>query len=217
MGRDAGAAVGGNHWPARAFGGRDGPMANSSIEYRRHAENCLRLAEHAGSPDARSLLLMMASAWHRLAQDVENIERPLGAGTRPMPQKKDKQMFEPGNRRDDLADFLAKRTKVAPVDFPTFGQNMAKIIMAAKSKPRLCDLSPADQKKFGTARGWDCKDLKFFVGRINFTQLGKQRTDELNSVPTRFNLAPGGVEMVIAAGRDALRANATFQAFLLNH
>jgi hypothetical protein len=78
--QDAGAALGGNHWPARAFGGRDGPMANSSIEYRRHAENCLRLAEHAGSPDARSLLRMMASAWHRLAQDVENIERPAEGG-----------------------------------------------------------------------------------------------------------------------------------------
>ena len=51
-------------------------MANSSIEYRRHAEDCLRLAEHAGSPDAKSLLLMMASAWHRLAQDLVNVERP---------------------------------------------------------------------------------------------------------------------------------------------
>jgi NTE family protein len=80
-----------------------------------------------------------------------------------------------------------------------------------------CDLSPADRKQYGAPPGWDCKDLKFFVGRINFEQLGKQRTDELNSVPTRFNLAPEVVEMVIAAGRDALRANATFQAFLLNH
>jgi hypothetical protein len=51
-------------------------MANSSIEYRRQAENCLRMAEHDGSPDAKSLLMMMAGAWHRLAQELENIDRP---------------------------------------------------------------------------------------------------------------------------------------------
>jgi NTE family protein len=80
-----------------------------------------------------------------------------------------------------------------------------------------CDLSPTDRRKYGVPPKWDCKDLRFFVGRINFEQLGKQRTDQLNSVPTRFNLAPEVVEMVIAAGRDALRENATFRAFLSNH
>jgi NTE family protein len=79
-----------------------------------------------------------------------------------------------------------------------------------------CDLSPSDRKKYGTPPGWDCNDLKFFVGRISFSGLGKKRIDELNSVPTRFNLPPAVVEMVIAAGRDALRANTTFQAFLMN-
>jgi hypothetical protein len=49
---------------------------SSSIEYRRHAAECLRLAEHAGSPEARSFLMMMAAAWHRLAQDLKVIERP---------------------------------------------------------------------------------------------------------------------------------------------
>ena len=47
-----------------------------SIEYRRHAEDCLRLAEHAGLPETKSILMMMAGAWHRLAQELENIERP---------------------------------------------------------------------------------------------------------------------------------------------
>jgi hypothetical protein len=50
-------------------------MANSSIEYRRQAEDCLRMAEHVGSPEAKSFLIMVAGAWHRLAQDLENIER----------------------------------------------------------------------------------------------------------------------------------------------
>jgi hypothetical protein len=46
----------------------------SSIEYRRYAENCLRLIAYAGSSEAKAFLITMA--WHRLAQDLENIERP---------------------------------------------------------------------------------------------------------------------------------------------
>jgi hypothetical protein len=34
------------------------------------------MAECAGSPEAESFLMMLASAWHRLSQDVENIQRP---------------------------------------------------------------------------------------------------------------------------------------------
>jgi hypothetical protein len=52
-------------------------MANG-IEYRRYAEECLRLAEQAGSPEAKSVLMMMAGAWHRLAQHLENSGRPAG-------------------------------------------------------------------------------------------------------------------------------------------
>jgi hypothetical protein len=47
----------------------------SNVEYRQQAEDCLRMAERAGSPEARAFLTMMAGAWHRLAQDLENIER----------------------------------------------------------------------------------------------------------------------------------------------
>ena len=53
-----------------------------SIAYRRHAAECLRLAEDAGSPEARSFLMMMAAAWHRLAQDLKVIERPADGSTR---------------------------------------------------------------------------------------------------------------------------------------
>jgi hypothetical protein len=34
------------------------------------------MAEHDGSPEAKSFLMMMAAAWHRLAQDLEKTERP---------------------------------------------------------------------------------------------------------------------------------------------
>jgi hypothetical protein len=47
----------------------------SRVEYRRHAENCLRIAEDSDSPETKLVLIMMANAWHRLAQDLENMER----------------------------------------------------------------------------------------------------------------------------------------------
>ena len=56
--------------------------------------------------------------------------------------------------------------------------------------------------------------MKFFVGFVGFDDLGRQRADELNSIPTRFKMAPQTVELVIGAARDALRANATFRAFV---
>jgi NTE family protein len=44
-----------------------------------------------------------------------------------------------------------------------------------------CGLSEAERTKHGTAVGWDCRDLKFFVGRVNFEQLGQKRATELSS------------------------------------
>jgi hypothetical protein len=46
------------------------------FEYHRYAEDCLRQAEQTGSPEAKSVLMMIASAWNRLAQRLENVERP---------------------------------------------------------------------------------------------------------------------------------------------
>jgi hypothetical protein len=42
---------------------------------RRHAEECLRMADQTDSPETRSILIMMAGAWHRLAQEREDTER----------------------------------------------------------------------------------------------------------------------------------------------
>jgi hypothetical protein len=47
----------------------------SRIEYRRHAETCLRMAGESNSPETKLVLTVMANAWHRLAQDLENMER----------------------------------------------------------------------------------------------------------------------------------------------
>jgi hypothetical protein len=43
----------------------------NTTDYRRNAEDCLRLAERA-SPEARVVLLMMAEAWLRLVQYREH-------------------------------------------------------------------------------------------------------------------------------------------------
>jgi hypothetical protein len=47
-----------------------------------------------------------------------------------------------------------------------------------------CGLSAPDRRRYGTSGGWNCRDLKFFVGRVNFDQLGKQHANELSSIPT---------------------------------
>jgi NTE family protein len=79
-----------------------------------------------------------------------------------------------------------------------------------------CALSAEELQKYGVSAGSSCRDLKFFVGLVNFDELGRQRADELKAIPTRFKMAPETVELVIGAARDALRANPTFQDFLSN-
>jgi NTE family protein len=77
-----------------------------------------------------------------------------------------------------------------------------------------CSLSPADREKYGLSPGWDCRDLKLFVGRINFDQLGARRASTLNSIPTRFKLTKEDVDSLVTAGKEALRANPVFREFL---
>ena len=57
---------------------------------------------------------------------------------------------------------------------------------------------------YGAPPGWNCKDVKFFIGRVAFDQLGPERAAALNAVETRFKLPPDQVDMLIDAGRDAL-------------
>jgi NTE family protein len=77
-----------------------------------------------------------------------------------------------------------------------------------------CGLSGETRKSLGVPAGWNCRDLKFFVARVGFDQLGPQRAAELDAVPTSLRLPPATVDLLIAAGRDALRSNVTYVAFL---
>jgi len=77
-----------------------------------------------------------------------------------------------------------------------------------------CHLSEAERSRLGAPPGWNCKDVRFFVGRVSFDQLGPDRAAALNAVETRLRLPPQQVDMLIDAGRDALTGNAVFRAFL---
>jgi NTE family protein len=77
-----------------------------------------------------------------------------------------------------------------------------------------CRLSATERKRLGAPANWNCRDVKFFVTRVGFDQLGGDRAAQLDRVETRFRLPPDQVDMVIAAGKDALNANEKYRAFL---
>ena len=77
-----------------------------------------------------------------------------------------------------------------------------------------CGLSAEQRKRYGAPANWNCRDLKIFVNRVGFDQLGPERAKALNAVDTRLKLPTDQVDAVIAAGRDALRINPTFRDFL---
>jgi NTE family protein len=77
-----------------------------------------------------------------------------------------------------------------------------------------CHLTEAQRRQYGATPGWNCKDVKFFVGRIAFDQLGPERAAALNNVQTALKLPPDQIDELISAGRDALKVNPTFRDFL---
>ena len=77
-----------------------------------------------------------------------------------------------------------------------------------------CKLSAAERRNLDAPAKWNCRDVKIFVGRIAFDQLGPQRAAQLNAIETAFKLPPDQVDLAIAAGRDALKTSSVFNAFL---
>ena len=77
-----------------------------------------------------------------------------------------------------------------------------------------CGLSAAERLRLGVKPGWNCRDLRFFVGRVSFDQFSGARGRELNAIPTRFRLPPESVDLLINAGREAVRNSAPFRAFI---
>jgi NTE family protein len=78
-----------------------------------------------------------------------------------------------------------------------------------------CALPAAEVRRLrGTLAGWDCRDVKFFVGEVSFDALDAGTRARLNAVPTRLRLKPEEVDLVIDAGRRATEASAEFNGFL---
>ena len=78
-----------------------------------------------------------------------------------------------------------------------------------------CALPISEVRKLrGTTEGWDCKDVKLFVGEVSSAVLPTALRDQLDAVPTRLKLPERQVDMVIAAGREATRLTPEFNGFL---
>jgi len=78
-----------------------------------------------------------------------------------------------------------------------------------------CSLSLAQVRQLrGSTRGWDCRDLKFFVGEVNATALDPDTQAKFNAIPTRLRLKSEQVDLAIQAARDATRINAELRGFL---
>jgi NTE family protein len=77
-----------------------------------------------------------------------------------------------------------------------------------------CHLSPTERHKLGAPAAWNCRDVRLHLARISFDQLGPERASALNAVETRFKLPPEQVDMLIDAGRDALKVNPVFRSFV---
>ena len=77
-----------------------------------------------------------------------------------------------------------------------------------------CGLSKAEVTKVLGARAWNCRDLRFFVGRVSVDQLDKERAEKLALVPTRFKLPTDTVDELISGGGEALSRNPAYLDFL---
>jgi hypothetical protein len=65
----------------------------------------------------------------------------------------------------------------------------------------------------GLAGGWDCTDVKPFVGQASFEGAPLAMRDRLNKVPTRLRLTTDDVDLVIQVRRLATRATPEFNGF----
>lgn len=78
-----------------------------------------------------------------------------------------------------------------------------------------CSLASSEVRRLrGSLDGWDCTDLKMFIGQASFEGVSPEMRAKLNKVPTRLRLKTDEVDLVIEAGRLATRASPEFNGFL---
>ncbi len=67
------------------------------------------------------------------------------------------------------------------------------------------------RKLRGTLAGWDCRDVAVTTEHLSFRDADASLFARLNKVPTRLKLPREDVDLVIEAGRQAVRRNAAIQ------
>jgi NTE family protein len=80
-----------------------------------------------------------------------------------------------------------------------------------------CSLSSTEvaklKGKVEADSNWDCRDVKFDLALISFSDLDAPRAAQLNQMPTRLTLPSKDIDAAIAAGRDAAIANSTLRTY----
>lgn len=79
-----------------------------------------------------------------------------------------------------------------------------------------CGLSRGAARRMGgVGAGWKCDDLAFFTARVAFDQMEDQQVrDKLDTIPTRFKLGKGDVDLLIRSAGEILRNDEEYRAFL---
>jgi predicted acylesterase/phospholipase RssA len=71
-----------------------------------------------------------------------------------------------------------------------------------------CRLSRAEILRHrGTLAGWDCRDVRLVVEDLTFDDFPPAERERLNAIETRLKLPAAQVDLLVAAGRDALHDN----------
>jgi len=75
-----------------------------------------------------------------------------------------------------------------------------------------CGLSPGEVTRLrGSTAGWDCRDVNITVELLSFRDFDPDLRAELDRVPTRLTLDAGQIDLVVEAGRRAVRENAAIR------
>jgi len=76
-----------------------------------------------------------------------------------------------------------------------------------------CGLSGAEVRRHrGSLVGWNCRDVQIVVEHVSFRDAAPEHQQALFNVPTRLVLRPEQVDLVIAAGRQAVKGRASIQS-----
>jgi len=75
-----------------------------------------------------------------------------------------------------------------------------------------CGLPAETVRRYrGTLAGWDCRDIDLVVEDVSFDDFPKAERDALNNIATRLKLPTDQVDLLIEAGKEAVRSNVRLQ------